>query len=268
MTAGRRLERRIVVALDASPDARAALEAACELARRSGAEVTCVFVEDEDALDLASQPMTRFVGRAGVPRRVDRADMERSMRHVGGRVAALVREAAGRLQVQATVRTMRGRVVDALLASSTDADVVFVGKGRRGAPAGLSRTPAVALGATRPVFILGEGESIGAPIAVIDDPAEARAVLTAAARIVDSGALRVVALGDGHDVSETVAAIRSALEDMALTVEIEVSPRGAAVFDGIASLRGHTLVVGAGAWQRGAFTELVARLRVPVLVAR
>ncbi len=261
---------RIVVALDASPDARAAFEAACELARRTGAEVACVFVEDEDVLDLAGHPLARFVGRAGaVPAPIERAAMERSMRHVSGRVAALVQEAAARLRVQATVRTLRGRVVEALIASSSDADLVLVGKGRRGAPAGLARTPAVALGAPRPVLLLGAGEVLGPPVALVDDVSEAGAIVGAASLVADAGGVRMVALGDTPEAAGAVAdEARRALAERGIAGAVEAVTRSPQVLEVLAALRGRTLVVGAGAWRRGAFDALVARLKVPVLIAR
>lgn len=259
---------RFVVALDASPDARAAFEAACELARRRGAAVTCVFVEDEDALELAAHPHARFVTRSGSqPASAVRDDMERSMRRMGGRVAALVREAASKHQVEATLRTTRGRVVDSLLASSNDADLVLVGKGRRGPLDDRSPTPSVTMRATRSVLLLGAGETLGAPLALVDDPSEMRAVVAAASRLADASGVRLVLVGELSTTVTWLELARRSLVDAGVRGVVEAAPMNAAL-DALAHARGRTLVVGAGAWSRGVFDAAVDRLKLPVLVAR
>ena len=57
--------RRIVIAMDASPHAAAALEGAARFARVFGAELAAVFVEDVDLIRAASSPFAREVGRLG-----------------------------------------------------------------------------------------------------------------------------------------------------------------------------------------------------------
>jgi K+-sensing histidine kinase KdpD len=48
--------RRILVALDASPDSLAALKTAADLARRMEAELMGLFVEDIELLRMADSP--------------------------------------------------------------------------------------------------------------------------------------------------------------------------------------------------------------------
>ena len=72
--------RRILVALDASPHSFAALEAAAHLAAHLEAELSGLYVEDENLLRGAELPITRMVGSfSGEVRPVERGDMEQQL---------------------------------------------------------------------------------------------------------------------------------------------------------------------------------------------
>ncbi len=70
--------QRILVALDASSDSRAAVEAAVNLAARFNAELTGIYVEDENLLRLADLPFVQEVGHfSATCRHINHVDLER-----------------------------------------------------------------------------------------------------------------------------------------------------------------------------------------------
>lgn len=72
---------RIIVLLDSSRAARAALAAAAELAARREARLLGLFVEDTDLLRSASLPFGREIGfTSGRIRPISTTDMERRLR--------------------------------------------------------------------------------------------------------------------------------------------------------------------------------------------
>lgn|GEM_PF-6219594 len=73
--------RRVVVAVDATPQARAALAAAAAAARRLEAELVALFIEDESLMSLAHYPFAREIGfPSATARRLDPATLERLVR--------------------------------------------------------------------------------------------------------------------------------------------------------------------------------------------
>lgn len=124
--------RRILVALDGSPESRATLAAAARLGIATGAELQGLFIEDIELLRLAGLPFAREAGvSSGVFQRLETADIERRFR-VGAELArATLHEAASTAGLRSTFRVARGLVVPQLLAGARDADVVAAGK-RRG----------------------------------------------------------------------------------------------------------------------------------------
>lgn len=124
--------RRILVALDASKESLAALEAAAQLAARLHAELAGLFIEDADLLNLAGLPFSReapLLSRAG--RLLDLERLEQELKSK----AAIARQALARraesLHLQWSFRTARGRVDAELLAAAAEADLIAVGKSTR-----------------------------------------------------------------------------------------------------------------------------------------
>ncbi|MDD3447991.1 MAG: universal stress protein [Gammaproteobacteria bacterium] len=122
--------RRILVALDASPHSREALEAAVELAVRDRAELLGLFVEDANLLRLAELPFTREVGlSSGMPRRLDALQLEQSLRAQVRLIERLLRQNLRRGRIAGSLRVVRGQIVAELLLAARDADLVVVGRG-------------------------------------------------------------------------------------------------------------------------------------------
>ncbi len=163
--------RRILLALDGSPESRAALAAAARLGITAGAELSGLFVEDIELLRLAGLPFARESGvSSGVFRRLETADIERRFRVAAERAHATLRETAATAALRWSFRVARGRVVPELLAAAGEADVVATGKRSGYGPAG-HRLGATARGLIAhleaPVLVGGARSVFAGPAVVI-----------------------------------------------------------------------------------------------------
>ena len=121
--------RRVLVALDASHNSRAALVAAIGLAETFHAEIVGLFVEDINLLRLAALPFAREVrfGEA-VVRRFEPETIERNLR---ARAAILRRELedlATEHKVPSTFRVLRGPIDRELLTAAVETDLLAMGR--------------------------------------------------------------------------------------------------------------------------------------------
>jgi nucleotide-binding universal stress UspA family protein len=133
--------QRILVAVDASEDSEAALEAAAGLAALVGAELFALYVEDENLLRLSKLRSARQVDPvSGADRTLEPGEVQSQVRAEAERLRAVVERLAGSLRIEWTFRTSRGRVIHELLAASAGADVVTVGL--------TGRSPGVRAGST------------------------------------------------------------------------------------------------------------------------
>jgi nucleotide-binding universal stress UspA family protein len=196
--------RRILVALDGSPESRAALAAAARLGVTTGAELSGLFVEDVELLRLAALPFAREAGvSSGVFRRLDLSDVERRFRVAAERAREALREAAAASGLRSAFRVARGRVVSEILAAAPDADVVAAGKRTGHGPAGRrlgATSRSLIAHVTVPVLVGGVQTLSGGPAVVIsagsDVPEEALRFVALLARAF--GALEVVVVaGEG-----------------------------------------------------------------------
>lgn len=178
--------RRILVALDASPQSLAALEAATQLAARFEAELIGIFVEDINLIRLAHLPFASEVSRfSPTPRRLDSRQIELQLRAHARRVhremSAMTRDTGLRW----TFRVVRGVISVELIAAALEADIVILGKtgwsGRRRAG---STTRTMVIESPRQVFILQRQVRLGVPITVAFDGSETGQKALDAARLV------------------------------------------------------------------------------------
>ncbi len=185
MSAEPRRIRRILVALDASADSLAGLEAAVQLAADLRAEVTGVFVEESDLLRAGQLPSSREVTLfGGEPRELDPDELAREIRAQARRAREALEAAADRARVSWTFRTLRGRPSRELAAAAEEADLVALGATGRSpwrAPGTTVRELVRTLG--RPVLVLRQGTHLGRSVQVMHDGSEAgwEAVRTGAA---------------------------------------------------------------------------------------
>lgn len=181
--------RRILVALDASPHSRAALEAAAQLAARFRAELLGLFVEDINLLRLAEMPFMREVGFfSASSRRLSTAEMERQLRAQARQMREAMTRVAEREQLQWSFRVVRGAIRSELIAAASEADLFILGKAghslvRRRRMGSTAR--AVAFGGSGLTLLLHANACLGVPIMVVYDGSimARRALATAAALV-------------------------------------------------------------------------------------
>ena len=177
--------RRILVALDASSENRAALEAAVDLAARMEAELLGLFVEDVNLLRLArlsSAREVRFARTLGAPPSM--GAIRRGLKVQAATARRALEAAAARRGLRWSFRVARGNVAVEILAVAPEVDLMIVG--RTGGPLHSharmgANALAVAAGAPRAVLVPGRIVSDGPTLAVYDEsPMASRALATAA----------------------------------------------------------------------------------------
>jgi len=121
--------RRVLLALDWSPESAATIRAAIDLARALEARVEGFFVEDRDVLDLAAHPLAREVDpMGGVVRPVELAAMERRLRVQAVRARRALEQAAARGGVRCSFHVVRGRLDETVRRNVTALDWVALGR--------------------------------------------------------------------------------------------------------------------------------------------
>jgi len=151
--------RRILLALDASPESLEALRAAAELAAKMEAELHGLFVEDSKLLELAGAPFAREILYATAEEApLERAGMERKLKARAEEARAALERAARDASVEWSFRSVRGHLLNELLAVAEEMDLLALG--RRGwslyAPARAGRASLAALTRARPALLLSE----------------------------------------------------------------------------------------------------------------
>jgi nucleotide-binding universal stress UspA family protein len=121
--------RRVLVAIDASPQSLAALEAAAELAAGLDAELLGVYVEDINLIRLAALPVVLEIGGASArTRQLDGGRMDRQLRSQAARAAQAMATAASRAQVRWSFTVARGSIETELLQAASEADLFILGR--------------------------------------------------------------------------------------------------------------------------------------------
>lgn len=121
--------RRILVALDASPHSREALEMAIDIAADFSAEVVGVFIEDAATLRAAQLPFVQEVRsfQRG-PQTLSDRRVERQMRRQAEYAEDMLWHHAEYADVPYSFRVLRGKVAEELLSAAEEADLVALGK--------------------------------------------------------------------------------------------------------------------------------------------
>lgn len=196
--------RRIVVAIESSSDASAALEEAAGLAARLHADLEGVYVEDINLVRLAGLPVGReihFLTGKGRDFTADALEAETRAQEFAARRA--VAAAAARARVTYAFRTARGQVDAEVISAAGRGDLLILGTGERSPWGGvrLGRAArAAAERAPRSVLISRSGaRAAGVPLVCYDGSAGSRRALEAGLRIFGAheGRLAVLILA-GH----------------------------------------------------------------------
>lgn len=120
---------RVVVLVDASPDARHALETAVELARRHGAPLLAVSVEEPDSVRSAAYSFAREIGAlSGAIRTFDPELLSHRSERGSATIGRAIEQATGRLDVKWDLVVLRGRLVEEVLALSRPGDLLLLGR--------------------------------------------------------------------------------------------------------------------------------------------
>ncbi len=192
--------RRILVALDASLNSKAALAAAIGVAETFHSEIVGLFVEDINLLRLADLPFAREVrfGDAGV-RQFEPGSVQRRLRARAAILRRELEESAAEHKISSTFRVLRGPVDRELLAAAVDTDLVALGR------LGHSLTQRARLGSTAQTIVTHAASAVllvnteveGGPVIVLFDGSAAgqRALSVAAALSGKVGDLRVLVWG-------------------------------------------------------------------------
>lgn len=133
----------ILVRLDASTEARAAIDVAVRLATAIDGRLSGLFVQDVDLLRLAELPFASLVGHGGELRRLGPAEMERMLDAEAERARRWFERGAAEARLVASFRVVRGRPLRELAAEVAEL-VVMGGTARVISPARRGRLVAVA----------------------------------------------------------------------------------------------------------------------------
>jgi nucleotide-binding universal stress UspA family protein len=274
--------RRIVVALDHSPESRSVLEEAVSLAATMKAELAGLFVEDATLLNAAQLSPTRQLNFSG--QTVDGLDpegLERVLRGQAEAIRAALEHAAMRQDVAWSFRVARGKASIHILSAVPDADLVIMGKTtpsvtRRGH---IGSTARIIANAPRGSILFSEPRqrrvlgAAGPVVAVYGEGPHADAVLDLATHLATAFKkdLLILVPGDGPgQVSDTEARARARLADTELRATYRrCVHRGCdAVLHALSAHRGALLVLAQGSPLLGqdSVTDLIERVDSPVLV--
>jgi nucleotide-binding universal stress UspA family protein len=222
--------RRILVALDASRESQAALEAAARLAARLEAELLGLFVEDVDLLNLAALPFSREVPLLSRTSHILQPEqVERELKSRAAMARRALAEIAAAFHVDWSFRIARGRVETELVAAAKDADLVALGKGTRPLSGHVylgSTGRAIAARTIRSVLFatMTSGSADAAVAAVYSEDRRSGEALALAARLTkhDGRPLAVFVLGDSPSaLARLEAGAREELQSMGVSGSVQ-----------------------------------------------
>lgn len=222
---------RITVAVDASPDSLAAMEAAAELAARMEAHLEGVFVEETDLLRVGELPHARELSVfSKEPRDLEARDVERQLRILARRLEQRLRQTAEHTQVPWSFRTARGTVPQELRRLATESDLLVVGVSGRSVTRGPGSTVRDLLtGCPSPLMVLRRTGRLGVGVHVLyDGTQEGREAVETAARFAgrEGHGLTVFLVADDDGSAERMAAaIGPGLSDRGIPLRLRRLPR-------------------------------------------
>ncbi|MBZ5675630.1 MAG: universal stress protein [Acidobacteriia bacterium] len=188
--------RRILVALDTSPNSLAALEGAVALAARVEAELLGLFVEDVELLQMADSPHAReILYPSATESRISRPGMELRLRIQSERARNALAAAAESARVPWSFQTMRGNVASELMAAVGEGDLLALGK-RGWSPGSQFGSTALRLATSAiPVLLHPAAKTSGQPRLQVyydDSPAAKRALIAAGQLAEDGGSVTIL----------------------------------------------------------------------------
>ncbi len=163
--------RRILIALDASPQSMAALQAAAELAASLEAELIGVFVEDINLVRMAGlQVAMEFGQTSGQGRVIDERRIGLELHGRAERARSAMQRAAGQQQIPWSFQVARGSIERELLARAEQVDLIILGRaGWSGRTPIGSTAEAILAGATSNTLVVDTGHRLHPTLMVIYD---------------------------------------------------------------------------------------------------
>lgn len=202
--------RRILVAMDQGPSARATLETAASLAAALHAELVGLFVEDTELLAAADLPVTHSIPRFARERALlDAASMERAMRVSAHRANVAVAAVAERLRLHWSFRVLRGGLAEELLREVRAFDVLALdaaGSAMHRAMRELASGWSEAREANCALLLAGPAGDPRQPVTVLFEGTERALALGRRLAEVYGRRLAVVAVGESEAATEEVGA--------------------------------------------------------------
>lgn len=183
----------IMVAIDSSPHASAALEAAARLAVRLQAEIQGVFVEDINLVHLSELPLGREVRLlSGQMRDFDRKTLETDIKSEAGRVRRVFDAKLKGSNLRGVFKVVRGNVEAEVLNAAKGADLLVLGlaghSAERGTLAGSTALASAARAARSVLLLRAAMVSTDRAVVLFDDGPGALRALEAAANMVGNQA--------------------------------------------------------------------------------
>ena len=208
---------RIVVAIDSSAHAAAALEAAATLAADLHAELEGVFVEDINLARLAALPVGREIQfLTGQARDFTTAALETQNKEQEFSARRALAAAAARARITHVFRVARGQVDVEVISAAGNADLLILGMGGRslGGRGRLGNTARAAAERAPYSVLISKpgGRSIGAPLVCYDGSNGAKRALEAAVRLSGVREKGITVLIIAPDMDQA-AALRQEIDD-------------------------------------------------------
>jgi nucleotide-binding universal stress UspA family protein len=188
--------RRILVAVDASPQSLAALEMAGDLAARFQADLIGIYVEDINLLRVAEFHFAREVGYYSANLHpFDSPLIELQLRARARSVQRAMENLGKRANLRWSFRTARGFIPVELLAAALEVDLIILGKSGWSGRRRIGSTARVlVLESQRQTLILQRRVRLGTPVVVAYDGSTAAKKALAAARLVWSEGINFIVL--------------------------------------------------------------------------
>jgi nucleotide-binding universal stress UspA family protein len=271
------IPQRVLVALDASPHSRAALDAAVRLAAVFEAELEGLFVEDETLVRAARLSVVQEVrAYTAPPRRLDDQRLQRQLRRQAERAEYALRRAAQSAEVPHDFDTVRGDVTEELLRAAADTDLLVLGKtSRTSSRRRLGSTSRTLLAeAESSVLVLREPLVSPSPLLVYyDGTARAEAALALGIELAgrsEDGRLEVaLPASDDGEAKRLRNRIRTSADDLSLRIRALSWAEGRRLSAFVRHTEGLVLLPAGGAPLRTtALQQTLYELNRPVLVVR
>ena len=273
--------RRILVAVDASRDSRAALRAAVQMASRFHAELEGLYVEDLNVLRAARIPFANEFGHyTGDRRLISPMAIERDMRARVRQMRRLFHAMIEQESIRGFFHVARGMVPSEIRSAAAKADVLIIGR------MGWAQTDVERMGgavesacsdtAPRVTAVLRDGAVLAPPVVVLYDGSDnAGKALRVGAALVDelSGPLQILLLPvPGENTANLKGQANACLQPTPIMRQYRLltSLRLPWLIHTLHDTAAGTLVLPGDAQvlQEGRMSHLLAKIDIPVLLVR